>query len=181
MGARKSIASGALEWDVLYRAHADLVRRMLARRGIPVADLDDLCHDVFLIAADRLNESDPPSHFGLWLRAIAWRVAASHRRRGLRKLELLSDATDQEFESHLPSPEANLQRTQHENLLRDALDALDLRHRNVAALHLFEELTTSDIAFVLGCDRKTAAKRLSAAARKIERWVDERAKLSRAP
>ena len=52
--------------------------------------------------------------------------------------------------------------------LHRALDALDLRHREVLLLHFLEEMTITEIAAVVGCPEGTAKSRIHYAKRALQ-------------
>jgi hypothetical protein len=60
---------------------------------------------------------------------------------------------------------------EHAAIFLEALDALDLPLRIPLALRIIGDLTTTDIALMSGCDRKTATKRLQIAERRVKNWI----------
>jgi RNA polymerase sigma-70 factor (ECF subfamily) len=67
-------------FGALYRRHARLVQAVLLARVAPDS-VDDLLHDVFLVAMDRLGSLRDDAAFAPWLATIARRRAADWRRR----------------------------------------------------------------------------------------------------
>jgi RNA polymerase sigma-70 factor (ECF subfamily) len=67
-------------FGALYRRHARLVQAVLLARVAPDS-VDDLLHDVFLVAMDRLDGLRDDAAFAPWLATIARRRAADWRRR----------------------------------------------------------------------------------------------------
>jgi RNA polymerase sigma-70 factor (ECF subfamily) len=143
---------------------------MLARHGVPAADLEDLCHEVFLIAGQRLSSVTRPEFLLFWLRGVAWRVAVAHRRRNRRRTEpLTGDTADQASESNTPADE--LARAQQHDLLVRAIEHLDLFERDALILHALAELPLVEVARLANCDPKTARKRLRTAERRVKAWL----------
>ena len=67
-------------FGALYRRHARLVQAVLLARVAPDS-VDDLLHDVFLVAMDRLEALRDDEAFAPWIATIARRRAADWRRR----------------------------------------------------------------------------------------------------
>jgi RNA polymerase sigma factor (sigma-70 family) len=67
--------------DAVYRAHAEQVGRWIAHLGGPSVDVDDLVHEVFLVAQRRLREFRGESKLASWLYQITRRVVQGARRR----------------------------------------------------------------------------------------------------
>ena len=153
-----------------YAKQAPRVRRMLARHGVPAADLEDLCHDVFLIAGRRLPSVMRPELLPFWLRGVAWRVAVAHRRRNRRPTEpLTGDTADQSSEINTPAD--GLARAQQHDLLVRAIERLDLFERDALILYALAELPLVQVARLANCDPKTARKRLRTAERRVKGWM----------
>src|SRR5687767_6816248 len=74
----------------IYRAYAPDVSRWARRLRGPGADVDDLVHEVFLVAHRRLREFRGEARISTWLYAITVRVVQGQRRkeRWLRWLSL---------------------------------------------------------------------------------------------
>lgn len=81
-------------FGALYRRHARLVQAVLLTRVAPDG-VDDLLHDVFLAAMDRLRDLRADDAFAPWIAAIARRRAADWRRRR-RDTVPLEEATVEE-------------------------------------------------------------------------------------
>src|SRR5262245_44044468 len=63
----------------LYDRYARMVHGILLAR-VPVRDVDDLVHDVFLLALPRLHTLREVARFGAWLAAIARNRANDYHR-----------------------------------------------------------------------------------------------------
>jgi RNA polymerase sigma factor (sigma-70 family) len=74
-------ASAAFDLDNLYRAHAATVARWAARLVGPGADVEDIVHEIFLVAGRRLPEFRGEAKVSTWLYRITERVALGYRRR----------------------------------------------------------------------------------------------------
>ena len=70
-----------LDLRTLYAAHAPFLRAAIQRLGGPRVDVEDLLHEVFVVALDRADAFEGRSTARTWLYGIAIRVVAAHRRR----------------------------------------------------------------------------------------------------
>jgi RNA polymerase sigma-70 factor (ECF subfamily) len=150
-----------------YQLHADMVRRCLRRFGVREADLDDLCHEVFLIVHEQRAQLGSVDNVTYWLRAICWRLAAGYRRRAHRRLEVPAAALPEPVDEGAKATLEEVERLEERARLLDAMDMLDDRQRDLVALHDLGDLPVTELAQLVGCDRKTAHKRLMMAHRTL--------------
>lgn len=161
-GARDAVE--ATRADVvagLFAAHASAVYRY-ARARLSAADAQDVVAEVFAIAWRRRDEQlDQPR---AWLLAVARRVMANQLRARDRQLALVGmlagrrTADDDETGLSLEL-----------DLLRRAMERLRPADREVVALLAAVELTTAEVAAVLGCSPATAATRVHRARQRLAR------------
>jgi len=155
---------GALQgW---YREHLAFVFRSLERLGVPASDLEDLAHDVFVVAHQRWAAFDSSSPVRPWLFGIAVKVAAGAQQRAWRKREVPSD-TYPELADRQPLPDAQAEREQLRRKLLRALDMLDLDRRAIFVLHDLQGVSVPEAAHALGVPLNTAYSRLRAARQQV--------------
>src|SRR5262249_31158318 len=77
----------------LYQRYARMVHGILLAK-VPIADVEDLVHDVFLRVLPRLRSLREPSQFGAWLAAIARNVANDYYRQPRVQNERNDDSLD---------------------------------------------------------------------------------------
>jgi len=102
-----------------------------------------------------------------WLRAICWRVAAGYRRRAQHRLEVPADKLPESPDDSVRETLEEIERLQDRARLLDALELLDDSQRDLVALHDLGDLPIVELARLVGCDRKTAHKRLMLAHRRL--------------
>jgi RNA polymerase sigma-70 factor (ECF subfamily) len=153
----------------------DFVWRTLARMSIPRADLADSVQQVFLVASRRLPSIAVGSERSFLL-GTALRVAADVRRTLGRRREVSVDVGDEGDESaEAPSLDPAPDELAHQKRLRGLLDGVlaampdDLRV--VFVLFELEELSTPEIAALLGIPLGTAASRLRRAREAFDRRI----------
>jgi RNA polymerase sigma-70 factor (ECF subfamily) len=170
---RSSAGAGrALDVRGVSEAHAQFVWVSLQRLGIREADLPDVLQEVFVVVHQRLATFEGNSALTTWLFGISMRVAANHRRRAhVRREQPVADVPDSQQDEAL-GPERAAERAQAADLLRAALDAMDLEKRAVFVMFEIEELSCAEIAAVLGVPVGTVYSRLHAARKQFEALVE---------
>ncbi len=150
----------------MYRDHARYVFRVLHALGVREADRADAVHDVFVTVHRRLGEVSLFSSSRAWVRGIAVRVAANHRRRASNARE--------DLYAEVPEPSVQSPASDDARDLLKVLGALDDDQRAVFVLYEIEGLTMPEVAEALGCPATTAYSRLYAARRSIRaRYADD--------
>jgi RNA polymerase sigma-70 factor (ECF subfamily) len=135
-------------FDDVYKREFDYVWRTLGRLGVPVAELADGVHDVFIVLHRRWRELDHDRPLRPWLFGVARNVAATRFR---NRIPVASVASED-----LAAPEPDRQR----DLLWRALALLDEERRVVIILHDIEGHTGAAIAELLGIPANTVHSRL---------------------
>jgi RNA polymerase sigma-70 factor (ECF subfamily) len=149
---RKSAVSELVEREFRF------VWRLLRRLGLAASDADDAAQQVFLVAARRIGDIRPGRERS-FLYTTAFHVASKARRGVDRRREDLDADVEPEPEEAC-SMEDLVDRRRARELLDSTLDALPLDLRAVLVLSEIDELTTSEIAEVVGIPAGTAASRL---------------------
>jgi RNA polymerase sigma-70 factor, ECF subfamily len=136
-----------------------LVWRFLRGLGVPVAGVDDAAQQVFLVAAQRLDDIAPGSERAFLL-ATARGVAANARRAQSRNREVLDERVLAEHTDDRANPEQAAAATQARQLLATFLDGLPEDARTVFVLFELEGMTMAAIAQTLELAPGTVASRL---------------------
>ncbi len=158
------------------RKHEPALRAFVSRRVAGIANPDDIAQDVFMVAwhrFDHITTSVPPSSELAWLCGVAIRMRSHELRAAGRR-----SRTTERYATDRSRPE-------HERQLRDtfgSIEARDLVERILAQLNdddrtvllavLWDEMTTDEVAVMLGCSPQAARKRISRAyqrARQLQR------------
>ncbi|GLW94910.1 RNA polymerase sigma factor [Actinokineospora globicatena] len=146
----------------LYREHHGEVHRYVARRLARAADVDDVVAEVFTVMWRRINDVPVAPEALPWLYGVARRVLANEFRRLERRATVVDDAAlDEAVESD------------HADDVLDRLVAiaafatLGADDREVLRLVAWENLSSTQVAVVLGCLRTTAAMRVRRARRRL--------------
>jgi RNA polymerase sigma-70 factor (ECF subfamily) len=144
-------------FPAVYDAEFPYVWNALRRLGVQDRDIEDLCHDVFVIVFRNLAAYDTRRPIRPWLFGIAFRVASDYRRSARHRREVPG-----ERELPCPAPRADevMLRRERQRLVVRALEALELDRRAVFVMHDIDGHVMPDIAAALGVPLNTAYSRL---------------------
>lgn len=142
----------------LFDEYFDFVWRSLRRFGLADHQADDAAQRVYEIAANKLDAIEPGRERS-FLIAIAVRVASDLRRSAPVRREVPHADLDAELEDPA-RPDDLLEQRRARAMLDEVLDTMDLDLRSVFVLFEVEEMTTREIAALLGLPRGTVASRL---------------------
>jgi RNA polymerase sigma-70 factor (ECF subfamily) len=150
-----------------FQREFDYLCRTLRRLGIPASDIEDLAHEVFLVLHRRWEDYDPSCALRPWLFGIAFRVAASHRRRSAREVPRgWIDVEDSGRE-----PDQAIAAAQARTIVLAALEQVPLARRAVLVMHDLDDASMQEIASALSIPLFTAYSRLRKARKEFETAV----------
>ena len=148
--------------DALYDAYAADVTRWARRLAGPTADIEDMVHDVFVVALQRVLAFQGNANMRTWLFRITHHVVRSRMRRGFLR-GLLFRRRQDEMVATLPAPATPLQEIERKEAhaqLYDALDRLPDRYRTAIILYDIDGLSCSEVAELTGVNVGTVWVRL---------------------
>lgn len=148
-------------FERLFAEHKSNVWRALGNLGVPEADVQDACQEVFVVVHRKLPEFRGQSSHKTWIYGICLRVAAGRRRRAHHRREMpMAEVPDVAGGSD-PESEVELRRARQR--LDGILAGLAEAKREVFVLYEIEGLTVAEIAETLGCPLRTVYSRLETA------------------
>jgi len=155
--------------DALYRRYVGPVGGMATRLLASMPDAEDVVHDAFLKAFQKLHTLREPERFRSWL----FRIAVTEARMALRKkrvrslvgLHLVEDATL----ALLAAKEIDGETRAELARLDDVLGTMPAIERIAWMLRHVEGQTLEEVAEHSGCSLATVKRRLRAASGRIER------------
>jgi RNA polymerase sigma-70 factor, ECF subfamily len=164
----------------IYARWADFVWLTLQRLGVRYDDLEDICHDVFVIAHRKLPEFDRRTQVNAWLFGICVRVAANYRRRAHIRLERASGSLNQEDGPSVAAPEwthpdQEASRRETRARVEAIFHRMDLPKRAVFLMFEVEGLSCKEIAEQLGLPIGTVYSRLHAARQFVLQEIERQA------
>jgi RNA polymerase sigma factor (sigma-70 family) len=140
--------------------------RMLKMTGQP-GDAEDLTMEAFNKAFSKLNQYTPDFAFSTWLYRIAKNNCIDYLRRNKKENDNIltqqqagNGITAHELANQLPSPEQLMINRQETRLLREIVDTLHPKYKDIIKLHYFSELSCDEIAHQLDLPEGTVKVRL---------------------
>jgi RNA polymerase sigma-70 factor (ECF subfamily) len=146
-------APAPFDLDEVYRAHAARVARWVGHLGGPTADVDDLVHEIFLVADRRLPDFRGDAKVTTWLYRITERVVRG-RRRNERIRRWLAQVRLTDVQRALAptqlTPIEELERQRDVETVYRILDRLPEKYREVLILFELEGASGEEIAALTG-------------------------------
>jgi RNA polymerase sigma factor (sigma-70 family) len=137
---------GGARFEAFYRDHY-LEMSGYVRRRVAEHDASDVIGEIFAVAWRRFDQIPSPPDDRLWLFGVARRCVADNRRSGVRRWRLHSRLAQQ---SHQEAHSNEDPQPDHERV-RQGIESLRLGDREVLQLVLWDELSHSQAAALLGC------------------------------
>jgi len=152
-------AESVRDVGLLYERHAADVARWAARLGGRSLDVEDLVHQVFLVAQRKVGSFRGEARITTWLHGITVRVVQEARRRqrrwwrwpgpGAAHDELGETGRDEaSLLSEEPSALALLEKKEAQRTVYAILDRLDEKYRTVLVLFELEGLSGEEVAVI---------------------------------
>jgi RNA polymerase sigma-70 factor (ECF subfamily) len=160
-----SVEPVELDVTALYAAHAGFIGRLVQRLTGSGGHVDDLLQEVFIVAYKRRRDFDGSSEVRTWLYGIAANLCRRHRRGASRferlKLRLVeSGAIGPQTE---PGAHEALERSEDLEAVRQVIQQLPFKQREVFVLFELEGLEGAAIAEMVGIPLGTVWTRLKKA------------------
>jgi len=140
--------------------------RMLKMTNQP-GDAEDLTMEAFNKAFSKLDQYTPDFAFSTWLYRIAKNNCIDHLRRNKKDNDTMVNQQEagvgiaaHELANQLPSPEQLMITRQETRLLREVVDTLHPKYKDIIKLHYFKELSCEEIAHQLDLPEGTVKVRL---------------------
>jgi RNA polymerase sigma-70 factor (ECF subfamily) len=139
-------------FDHLYESYEPTVERWVRRLVGPTAEVEDLVHDVFVVALRRRREFRGDAKVSTWLFRITQLVVRKRRfRRRLRQfLDVLHRAHEEAVAPPSPTPLEVLEERRRCAQLYQALDRLPDKYRTVVVLCDIEGSSAEEVGHLLG-------------------------------
>jgi RNA polymerase sigma-70 factor (ECF subfamily) len=119
------------DFEARVREHQAGLRTFIRALGADEAWVDDLAQEVFIVAYRRLNQFEPGTDFGKWLRSIARYLVANERRKEARHSRLLPFAVVDALLAHEPESGIETRITDLLPVMRDCVEQLPSRSREL--------------------------------------------------
>lgn len=148
----------------IHDTYYGFVWRYAANRRVPPMAIDDVVQEVFMVVHHRLSSFEGRSSLKTWLAGIAHNVVRGYVRKP-RNRATAAKYLDDEMQLLSPgaSPAEMLDRKAAVELLHELLDKMSEVQREVFILSELEQLSSIEIAEVIGVNENTVRTRLFAA------------------
>ena len=155
--------------EELYRLHGDDIARWAARLGGPVADMDDLVQEVFLVVARRFREFRGEARLATWLFGITANVVRNRRRSDRRWgwLKALAEQAASALPAVAGDPGESMDRAEERARFYRILDRLNEAERTALILFEIEGLSGQEVAQLTGVRTEVVWMRLTRARRRF--------------
>ena len=151
----------------VYDTHVAAVRDYCFRR-LPASEANDAVAEVFVALWRRIDEMPDNEERKLWLVGIARNVVRNAHRSSRRRRRLDGKVSSLSVE-HEPGPEVVVVRHYEHEALLSALAHLGPSDQEILRLRAWEELSSGEIAEVMGLTIRAVDTRLSRARQKLAR------------
>ena len=146
--------------DALYGQHLAKVKRWARRLAGPSADLEDLVHDIFLIALRKGFQARGEATIDTWLFGITQRVVWTKRRKSQLRQWLFGQHQTVLVPPEARTPQHDLERREDNARLYQALDRLPDVYRTTLIFYELDELSGEEVARLTGVTLATVWVRL---------------------
>ncbi len=151
----------------LFDAHLPEISAYCLRR-LATADANDAVSEVFLAVWRRIDELPEDDSARLWLFGVA-RNVVRNRHRSLRRRQRLHARLNSYQTAGFAGPETQvLMAAEHASVV-EILESLSPDDREVVRLRLWEDMSVTETAAILGISEKATSKRYTRALAKVER------------
>lgn len=154
-------------WRELHRSYYSVVACFLRRMGLPSAELDDACQEVFVQVFRYVARFERRAEFETWLYKLCLSQANRSRRRG-RLRQAVEWLVGHEAAVHPPTGQPGWSEAQVAQRVSEVLGRMKPIHREVFVLFELEGVEGEQIARILGCPPATVRRRLHYARAEFE-------------
>jgi len=149
-----------MTFDELYDRHFDFVWKSLRRLGVPMADLQDVTQEVFVVVHRRLPEFEARAKLTTWLFRICLHAARDRARRAHVRREVADGKTTDGLVAESDDAERLLERRDDVALFESVLDGMTHEQRAVFVMFELSDMTGEEIATTLEVPLATVYSRL---------------------
>lgn len=137
---------------LIQRYEEKLLRYIMRISNTSAEDAEDILQEVFIKVYKNLNSFDQNLKFSSWIYRITYNETISHFRRVKNKPKVLNTDDSVEFFNRIASEEnieKHVETEEQKKLVRDILDALDEKYKEVLILTFLEEKDYTEISDIL--------------------------------
>ena len=159
-----------------FESHYDLILRYCLRRLAP-AEANDAAAETFAVTWRRIDDLPQAEEQILWMYGVA-RNVVRNMQRGARRTTRLRAKLDGLAVPHSPDVASVVVANEEDRELVLALRTLSDDDQEILRLRAYEELSSMQIATILGCSEPAARKRVSRALARLRKATKASSRVS---
>ncbi len=167
------LAGDVQAFELLMRRNNQRLYRAIRSLVSDEDEVEELMQQAYVLAFTRLGQFGGGARFSTWLLRIGLNEALQRLRRD-RKWPRVAPEVLEEEPSMTATPEQGLARAQLNHLLEQLVDDLPESHRTVLVLREIQQLSTAEVADLLGLTPDNVKQRLSRAKAMLRAALEER-------
>ncbi len=176
----RALRSGEMDpnaaWTDLMSRHRRRLFSLAYRFTGRFHEAEELTHEIIVRVFHNLDRFDPRAHFAVWLNSVARNYCIDrYRMRTREKARFLPEAAPFERMAGRPQLDPNrlVEQREARDDLREALERLSPKLREVVRLRFFEELPYEEICDRLGIPEGTVKSRIHRGRAELKRHLAE--------
>lgn len=167
---RAAVKGNKASYNALVRDYTGLIYTMAFRITGDHHLAEDLCQEIFLKAWIKLSKLKKVEAFPGWLTTIGRRTCLNAIDRRNRKKEITEDQVEPASVTPVMPPSFDASRV----ILEEAVSLLSLQDRQLITLSYFEELSSTEVAEIMGIEPGTVRVYLARARKKLRNMLEGR-------
>jgi RNA polymerase sigma-70 factor (ECF subfamily) len=167
------LAGDVQSFELLMRRNNERLYRAIRSLVSDEDEVEELMQQAYVLAYTRLGQFGRGARFSTWLLRIGLNEALQRLRRERRWPRIAPEVLEEE-PSMTATPEQGLARAQLNHLLEQLVDELPDSHRSVLVLREIQQLSTAEVAEVLGITADNVKQRLSRAKAMLRNALEAR-------
>lgn len=160
-------------FEQLLHVHERPVLRLAARLTGNLDDAKDISQEVFLKLHRELKRLPNDAELAPWLYRVTVNACFDSKRKAKRSRLAAIGAGAGDWRSGEPTPEDTLRRQQDRQMLEAGMRRLTDRERAAIALRELEELSTLEVAHILGSTESTVRVQIANARVKLRKFFEK--------
>lgn len=159
-------------FEVLYNRYKGPIYRTALAITHQHEAAEEILQDCFLRAYRHIGRVDDRAPLSAWLHRIAVNLSYNWLTRRRFFLTSLEDVVDQLVSGPVVSPDRALERGELQQIIQEAIEGLEFKHRVVIILFYLQGFSLADIAYIIDCPVGTVKSRLYYARENLRRQLE---------
>lgn len=161
-----------IAFDQLYERYKDILMRMAYLICGNLADSEDVVQESFIKCYQCIHQLKQEERFKSWLFQILTRTAWKYCKKRAKEIVDEDKVVEKVDDKELSSLDIVLDKERDKKLM-ELINGLSIKHRTTLVLYYYNELSTKEIAKILGCLEGTVKSRLFTARKLLKKSIIE--------